>query len=98
MDIISNGNQPGKVVRHIQKLLPGTSSLALEDTPANPSSRPRAVRFVSSVGNEMFDFEPAVLLEGKASLEGCAVSLTTRVPGCGTVKLVAGVAGMTMTT
>ncbi|CAM9114065.1 unnamed protein product, partial [Sphacelaria rigidula] len=65
LDILSNGNQPAKILRHIDKLMLSTSTLELEAMPGNISDRPRAVRFEAGVGDEIIDFEPAVLLEGK---------------------------------
>lgn len=69
LDILSNGNQPSKIMRHIDKLMLSTSTLVLESVPGNVSDRPRAVRFKAGVGNEIIDFEPAVFLEGKVNLE-----------------------------
>lgn len=47
-----------------------TSTLELEAMPGNISDRPRAVRFEAGVGDEIIDFEPAVLLEGKVTFLG----------------------------
>lgn len=52
-------------MRHIDKLMLSTSTLALENVPSSVSDRPRAVRFEAGVGDEIIDFEPAVFLEGK---------------------------------
>lgn len=65
LDILSNGNQPSKIMRHIDKLMLSTSTLALETVPGNVSNRPRAVHFEAAVGDEIISFEPAVFLEGK---------------------------------
>ncbi|CAM9153876.1 unnamed protein product [Ectocarpus fasciculatus] len=65
LDILSNGNQPSKIMRHINKLMLSTRTLVLESVPGNVSDRPRAIRFEAGVGDEIIDFEPAVLLEGK---------------------------------
>lgn len=67
LDILSNGNQPSKILRHIDKLMLSTSTLVLESVPGNVSDRPRAVRFEAGVGEETIDFEPAVFLEGKVN-------------------------------
>lgn len=67
LDILSNGSQPGKIMRHIDKLMLSTSTLVLESVPGNVSDRPRAVRFEAGVGDEIIDFEPAVFLEGKVN-------------------------------
>lgn len=67
LDILSNGNQPSKIMRHIDKLMLSTSTLVLESVPGNVSDRPRAVRFEAGVGDEIIDFEPAVFLEGKVN-------------------------------
>ncbi|CAB1104525.1 unnamed protein product [Ectocarpus sp. CCAP 1310/34] len=65
LDILSNGNQPSKIMRHVNKLMLSTRTLVLESVPGNVSDRPRAIRFEARVGDEIIDFEPAVLLEGK---------------------------------
>lgn len=44
-----------------------TRTLVLESVPGNVSDRPRAIRFEAGVGDEIIDFEPAVLLEGKVN-------------------------------
>ena len=49
-------------MRHINKVLLATASLRLESSSA---SKPRAISFISGVGEEQVDFEPAVSLEGK---------------------------------
>lgn len=67
LDILSNGNQPSKIMRHIDKLMLSTSTLVLESVPGNVSDRPRAVRFEAGVGDEIVEFEPAVFLEGKVN-------------------------------
>lgn len=67
LDILSNGNQPSKIMRHINKLMLSTRTLVLESVPGNVSDRPRAIRFEAGVGDEIIDFEPAVLLEGKVN-------------------------------
>ena len=65
LDILSNGNQPAKIMPHIDKIMLSTKTLALETVPGNVSDRPRAVHFEAGVGDEIIDFEPAVFLEGK---------------------------------
>lgn len=54
-------------MRHINKLMLSTRTLVLESVPGNVSDRPRAIRFEAGVGDEIIDFEPAVLLEGKVN-------------------------------
>lgn len=68
LDILSNGNQPSNIMRHIDKLMLSTSTLVLENVPRSLSSRPRAIRFEAGVGGEIVDFKPPVLLEGKVKL------------------------------
>lgn len=65
LDILSNGNQPAKIMPHIDKIMLSTKTLALETVPGGISDRPRAVHFEAGVGDETIDFEPAVFLEGK---------------------------------
>lgn len=65
LDILSNGNQPAKIMPHIDKIMLSTKTLKLETVPGNVSDRPRAVHFEAGVGDEIIDFEPAVFLEGK---------------------------------
>ena len=65
LDILSNGSSPHKVMRHIDKVLLATARLHLETV---PDSRPRATVFVSGIGEEQVDFEPAVPLEGKVEV------------------------------
>ena len=65
LDILSNGSSPHKVMRHIDKVLLATARLQLENV---PDSRPRATIFVSGIGEEQVDFEPAVPLEGKVEV------------------------------
>lgn len=62
-------------MRHIDKLMLSTSTLALESVPSNVNDRPRAVRFEAGVGDEIIDFEPAVFLEGKVKI-ACPVVAT----------------------
>mmetsp|Transcript_30055 Transcript_30055/g.92959 ORF Transcript_30055/g.92959 Transcript_30055/m.92959 type:complete len:230 (+) Transcript_30055:3552-4241(+) len=52
-------------MRHIDKVLLSTAYLELEDV---VDGRPRAISFVSGVGEEHVDFEPAVSLEGKVEV------------------------------
>ncbi|CAM9165488.1 unnamed protein product, partial [Laminaria digitata] len=68
LDILSNGNQPAKIMPHIDKIMLSTKTLALETVPGGVSDRPRAVHFEAGVGDEIIDFEPAVFLEGKVEI------------------------------
>lgn len=63
-------------MRHIDKLMLSTSTLALENVPSSVSNRPRAVRFEAGVGDEVIDFEPAVFLEGKVKLVMTAFAIS----------------------
>ena len=65
MDILSNGSSPAKVMRHIDKVLLATARLQLESV---ANDRPRAISFISGVGEEQVDFEPAAAMEGKVEM------------------------------
>lgn len=68
LDILSNGNQPSKIMRHVDKIMLSTRTLVLEIVPGGVSDRPRAIRFEAGIGDETIGFEPAVFLEGKVML------------------------------
>ena len=65
LEILSNGSSPSKVMHHIDKVLLATANLQLEGAAIK---RPRAIKFISSVGGEQVDFEPPVPLEGKVEV------------------------------
>ncbi|CAM9207540.1 unnamed protein product [Chrysoparadoxa australica] len=65
LDILSNGNHPAKIIKHIDKLFLATRELVLQEVPKSVSDRPQASHFVAGVGKEVVAFEPAVALEGK---------------------------------
>jgi dynein heavy chain len=65
LDILSNGNTPSKVVAHITKVFLATSTLELDES---GGGRPTATKFVSAVGVEEVDFEPAIKLDGKVEI------------------------------
>ena len=65
LDILSNGNTPSKIVRHITKVLLATDTLQLKD---DGQSRPLAIQWISCVGKEDVEFEPPLRLEGKVEI------------------------------
>lgn len=67
LDILSNGSIPKKVLVHTSKIYLQTKTLVLSDD-LTAEGRPLATRFISDVGVEEVDFEPAVPLEGKVEI------------------------------
>ena len=64
LDLLSNSSQPSRVLQHIDKILLSTKELLLGA--AAGTDRPQALTFVSGVGKEIVQFNPPVLLSGKA--------------------------------
>ena len=62
LDILSNGSQPARVMKHIDKVLLATAKLTLDES---PGVRPKASAFIAGVGEETVDFNIPVPLEGK---------------------------------
>lgn len=61
LDILSNGNQPKKVMCHMPKIFQAIETLHLKDD----GDRPAAVGFESCVGKESVDFSRPLKLLGK---------------------------------
>ena len=68
LDILSNGSQPEKVLKHTSKVYLSTKTLLLDKNERTPDDRPYAVAWVSGVGVETVEFEPRVALEGKVEI------------------------------
>lgn len=67
LDILSNGSQPEKVLKHTSKVYLACRTLLL-DTERTPGGRPYALSWVSEVGVETVEFEPRVPLIGKVEI------------------------------
>ena len=67
LDILSNGSQPEKVLKHTSKVYLSTDNLIL-DSERTPDDRPYATEWVSGVGSEKVTFEPRVALSGKVEI------------------------------
>ena len=65
LDLLSNSSQPARVLIQIDKILLATKELVLQTPPAG-SERPNAISFVTGVGKETVNFNPPVMLTGKA--------------------------------
>jgi dynein heavy chain len=63
LDILSNGSNPRKILKHTQKVFICTKTLALSDPP--PPARPDAFEFEAGIGHEHLSFVPSVQLRGK---------------------------------
>ena len=65
LDILSNGNDPKKIMKHMPKIFQAIDTLTLvpEDAPAG--ERPSAINIVSSVGVETVTFTKPLKLEKK---------------------------------
>jgi len=68
LDILSNGSQPKKVLKHTSKIYLQTKTLVLHKTDMTPDDRPYAIGWVSGVGTENVEFEPRVALSGKVEI------------------------------
>ena len=67
LDILSNGSQPEKVLKHTAKVYLSCKTLLLDDSERTKEDRPYATTFVSGVGVENVTFEPRIALDGKVS-------------------------------
>jgi dynein heavy chain len=63
LDILSNGNNPGKIMIHMPKIFQAIDTLELDDT--RGEDRPHATGIHSSVGKEFVDFDEHLKLERK---------------------------------
>jgi dynein heavy chain len=66
LDILSNGSQPKKILKHVDKVLLATKQLKLDESKGG--DRPTACGYVTGVGAEAMDYEPGVPLEGKVEI------------------------------
>jgi len=79
LDILSNASNPTIIMKHVDKVCLQTKTFII-DCPKN-DTRPTASSWISGVGVEVVDFEPAIQLNGKvenymeASLQGQMHSL-----------------------
>ena len=67
LDILSNGSQPEKVLKHTSKVYLACRTLLL-DSERTPDDRPYATTWVSEVGVENVAFEPRVAMSGKVEV------------------------------
>jgi dynein heavy chain len=65
LDILSNGSNPHKILKHVNAVFLATKTYELED---QAGGRPKAVKWVSAVGKETSPFTPPVPLEGKPEI------------------------------
>ena len=63
LDILSNGNNPSKIMVHMPKIFQAIDTLKLEDN--GPDQRPSALGINSSVGVEYVEFSEKLKLERK---------------------------------
>lgn len=66
LDILSNGNSPDKINRHMSKIFQAIESLVLEEKGAG--SRPSALEMISCVGVEQVKFSQELQLNGKVEI------------------------------
>ena len=80
LDMLSNGSSPEKIMKHIPKVFPNMKTLEL-DTSAY--GRPRAIKWIAGVGDEIGTFHNTVPLEDKVEvylrdvLDACRSSMLT---------------------
>lgn len=65
LDILSNGNNPAKVMVHMPKIFQAIDTLELKESAAGGEDRPSAMGIHSSVGKEYVDFSEPLKLERK---------------------------------
>ena len=65
LDILSNGNNPGKVMVHMPKIFQAIDTLELKESAAGGEDRPSAMGIHSSVGKEYVEFSEPLKLERK---------------------------------
>jgi len=63
LDILSNGNNPSKIMVHMPKIFQAIDTLKLEEN--GPDQRPSALGINSSVGVEYVEFSEKLKLERK---------------------------------
>ena len=65
LDILSNGNNPTRIMRHMSKVFLAMQEVVLKE---NGNERPSAIRMVSCVGTESVDFHKPLQLLGKVEI------------------------------
>lgn len=65
LDILSNGNNPKKILAHVPKVFLATKSIKLSESKNSNMGRPIATEFIAGVGSEVCAFKPPYLLMGK---------------------------------
>ena len=83
LDILSNGSQPEKVLKHTAKVFLSCKTLLLDDKERTKEDRPYATTFVSGVGVENVTFEPRIALDGKVCGKGSRVCIWCMCTVCG---------------
>lgn len=68
LDILSNGSQPEKVLKHTAKVYLSTKTLILDKNERTDEDRPYATAWISGVGSETVEFEPRIALNGKVEI------------------------------
>ena len=68
LDILSNGSEPEKVLKHTAKVYLSCKTLLLDKKERTPDDRPYTPYWVSSVGVENVEFEPRVAMSGKVEI------------------------------
>lgn len=68
LDILSNGNDPTKVMKHMSKCFQAIERLKLDDETPGAATRPKGLGMESCVGTEYIPFKTAVALEGKVEV------------------------------
>ncbi len=63
LDILSNGNNPPRIMRHMPKIFQAIKTLNLNEAGGN--QRPSAIGMETCVGKETVDFSEPLVLEGK---------------------------------
>jgi dynein heavy chain len=67
LDILSNGNSPAKINRHMSKIFQAIEKLTLKESSV-AQERPSALEMVSCVGQETVKFTKELKLEGKVEV------------------------------
>lgn len=70
LDILSNGNNPVKVMQHMSKCFQAIEKLRLDTDSTTPGERPKGCGMVSCVGEEYVPFKKPLALEDKVSQQG----------------------------
>jgi dynein heavy chain len=65
LDLLSNGNQPDKIIVHVPKIYLATKTMTLVHTSDDPHDRPTITHMTAGVGVEHSEMEPHTKLDGK---------------------------------